>query len=151
MPEQDLNNFKVIEGVIVAVNPERRGIAIRNEHGITTGGKWDPSRDKEFLRLQKYWFARITFEKRGADLIAIAQASILKPEWYKPLQKHPGKEPDNLPAIMASVLFKGYCELYPHCMVPDEVDFTSARNDILAAVKTDLPDILKTIREAENG
>lgn len=130
--------LRAIEGQIININTAKRGIAVRNLEGITEGFTWSPAQDKEFLRLKAGWYAKITLEKQGEQWIAISQAKGQRPAGQR---RHEPAE--NQRGILTSVLIKAYTELFIHSMVPDEIDFISARADIRKAVEEDLPEWLR--------
>jgi hypothetical protein len=128
-------NLKTITGEIITVNPAKRGLSIWDpEASITTGFKWDPSQDKEFVRLRSGWSAKITLEKRGDEWIAISQEKGPK------LPGRPVKENQRATYL---VLLKKWTDLYIACHALEGVDFDTARQDIMMAAKEDLPGAMK--------
>lgn len=128
----DDRNLTTVEGQIINVNTASRGIAIRDKDGITDGFPWDPSQDREFMRLKVGWYAKITLEKRGDKWIAISQAKAPRPAGSR-------KEDPDQRMIMKSVLIKTYTDLWMQTVTPGTITFDDARKDIRQAVDEDLP------------
>jgi hypothetical protein len=128
-------NLTTIAGEIVTVNPVRRGLAIRSINtGITTGFKWDPAQDKEFIRLRPGWSAIVTIEKRGQEWIAISQQKG---------PRLPGRQVPESPRATYLVLIKKWTDLYIACNALEGVDFDHARQAIMASAKQDLPEAMR--------
>jgi hypothetical protein len=112
LPKPTEPGLKTAIGQIQAVNPDKRGIAVKDVDGVVHPFYWLPALDPVFSRLQKWWYIKITAEGVGDEWRAISQTKADKPEGWKS-SGFGGKgnyQPRNDRAIIYQTAYKEACE-----------------------------------------
>ena len=145
MTEEEL---KKTEGQIVAINHDKRGLAIKDKDGNTHPFYWSEHikmTNNKGEPLKQWWFIRVVAERQKDDTWWItSQGYFQRPDdWPTTGGRKPVYPVKNERLIAVEVLVKAWTELYVHSMIPDEVDFNKARTEILQAVKDDISTVME--------
>lgn len=104
------DDLKTVEGQIISINHEKRGLAVKDREGITHPIYWmDPIKmvNRKGEPLKPYWFIKITIELDPSDdkWWVIAHEYFQKPaDWPQQSRKDGGKYD---PAYQKQITFQG--------------------------------------------
>jgi len=114
-PATPAPGLKTVIGQIQAVNPDKRGIAVKDVGGVIHSLYWLPGTDSAFAHLKQWWFVKVTAEVVGDEWRAISQTKADKPEGWKSAGGYGGKgnyQPRNDKAMIVESAFKSCVELF---------------------------------------
>lgn len=145
--------FWEILGVVETIDAPGRKATASDEHGVFHPITWAAGYlDEKFAKLKPGYYRRFSGETAKPGVVtAIGWMGTDEPEWVKARYKalHPsgggggGGRPRNEKLIVAQCLLKAYTDLYIASNPPDGIGFNSGREEILKAVETDLPRVMR--------
>ena len=128
------------KGKVSAIDQEKRTLHIKDEKGTNAILVWTDVLDVVMRKWKPGYYLVLKYD---ADTYII-KSSVYWQEGKDLFPKEKGNfKPRNERLIVVQVLVKAWTELYVHSMIPDEVDFNKARQEILQAVRDDISTVME--------